>query len=140
AIAFVVVAYALVYPLANTHTPGAGSDDDDALNAATMRLLEGGSPYESRTYLGNAVHHLPGAFVLAAPFVLLGTSALQNLFWLAAFFLVVVRERGARTALRLAWLILALSPVVMQELVTGTGYLSNAVSVLLGLWWLVRTG
>ena len=36
-IALVAVAYALVYPVANTHTPGAGSDDDDALNVATRR-------------------------------------------------------------------------------------------------------
>jgi hypothetical protein len=83
---------------------------------------------------------LPGAFLLAAPFVLLGTSALQNLFWLPMFFLAVVEESGdSRMTLQLAWLVLILSPTVVYEVVTGTGYLSNTISVLLGLWWLVRT-
>jgi hypothetical protein len=138
-IVFVVTAYALVYPIANTHAPGLGSDDDDALNVATRMLLAGRFPYATRTYLGNAVHHLPGAFVLASPFVLLGTSALQNLFWLPLFFLVVTEERDSRTALSLSWLVLLLSPAVLYEVVTGTGYMSNAISVQLGLWWLVRT-
>jgi hypothetical protein len=138
-IAFVAVAYALVYPVANTQIPGVGSDDDDALNVATHALLRGGFPYAVRTYLGNAVHHLPGAFVLASPFVVLGTSALQNLFWLPVFFFVISEESDRRTALSLAWLIFALSPVVMYEVVTGTGYVSNTIYVLLGLWWLVRT-
>jgi len=137
--ALVVAMYALVYPVVNTHAPGAGSDDDDALNIATNALLTGRFPYAVRTYLGNAVHHLPGMFVLAFPFVLLGTSALQNLFWLPLFFVVVRKECDSRTALSLAWLILALSPVVMYEVVTGTGYVSNTICVLLGLWWLVRT-
>jgi hypothetical protein len=131
--------YALAYPIANTHAPGAGSDDDDALNVATMAFVEGRFPYATHTYLGNAVHHLPGAFVLAAPFVLLGTSALQNLFWLTLFFVAVTEERGSGFAVSLAWLVLALSPVVLYEIVTGTGYLSNTISVLLALWWLVRT-
>ena len=43
------------------------------------------------------------------------------------------------TALSLAWLILATSPEIMHEIVTGTGYLSNTISVVLGLWWLLRT-
>jgi len=138
-ILLVAAAYALVYPVANTHAPGAGSDDDDALNVATHALFRGGFPYAVRTYLGNAVHHLPGAFVLASPFVVLGTSALQNLFWLPVFFVVISKESDRRTALSLAWLIFALSPVVMYEVVTGTGYVSNTIYVLLGLWWLVRT-
>lgn len=138
-IAAVVAAFLLIYPIANTHAPGAGSDDDDALDIATRALFTGHFPYATRTYLGNAVHHLPGSFVLAAPFVMLGASALQNLFWLPAFLLMVLKERDGRTALWLVWLVLALSPGVMHEVVTGTGYVSNTISVLLGLWWLVRT-
>lgn len=135
----VVVAFVAIYPLANTHAPRAGSDDDDALNLGAKALLTGHFPYSRTTYLGNVLHHLPGAFVLASPFVLLGASALQNLFWLALFFLVVREETNSRTALRLAWLILVLSPGVMHEVVTGTGYVSNAIYVVLGVWWLVRT-
>jgi hypothetical protein len=137
-LAIVVTVYALVYPIANSHAPGVGSDDDDALNVATTALLNGRFPYGARTYLGNAVHHLPGAFVLASPFVLLGTSALQNLFWVPVFFVVVGQECGGRTALSLSWLVLGLGPAVIYEIVTGTGYAANTISVLMGLWWLVR--
>jgi hypothetical protein len=134
-----VVAFFAIYPIANTHVPGAGSDDDDALNLGARAMLTGRSPYAQTTYLGNVLHHLPGAFVLAAPFVLLGTSALQIFCWLPLFFLAVRRESNSRTALQLAWLVLMLSPGTMHEIVTGTGYVSNAIYVLLGLWWLVRT-
>jgi hypothetical protein len=135
----VVVAFLVIYPVANTHAPGTGSDDDEALNLGALALLTGRFPYSQTTYLGNALHHFPGAFVLAAPFVLLGTSALQNLFWLPLFFLAVREETDSRTALQLAWLVLGLSPGVMHDVVTGTGYVSNTIYVLLGLWWLVRT-
>src|SRR5713101_4647899 len=117
-----VVAFLAIYPIANTHVPGAGSDDDDALNLGAMAILTGRSPYSRTTYLGNVLHHLPGAFVLAAPLVLLGTSALQNLCWLPLFFLAVREETDTRTALQLAWVVLGLSPAVMHEIVTGTGY------------------
>jgi hypothetical protein len=138
-IAAVVITFVVLYPVANTHVPGTGSDDDDALEAATRAILAGRSPYSVRTYLGNAVHHLPGAFILAAPFVLIGATALQNLFWLAAFFAFVIRRRDAKIALSTAWLVLILSPAVMYEVVTGTGYVSNSISVALGLWWLAST-
>jgi len=138
-LALIVVAFFVVYPVANTHVAGAGSDDDDALNLGAMALLTGHAPYSRTTYLGNALHHLPGAFVLASPFVLFGTSALQNLFWLPMFFLAVRRDADGRSALELAWLVLGLGPGVMYEVVTGTEYMSNTIYVLLGLWWLVRT-
>jgi hypothetical protein len=135
----ITIAFLVIYPIANTHTAGTGSDDDDALNVGARALLAGGFPYSRTTYLGNALHHLPGAFVLAIPFVMLGTSALQNFCWLPLFFVAVKVEADSRTALELALLVLALSPDVLHEVVTGTGYVSNAISALLGLWWLVRT-
>ena len=135
----IVAAFFVIYPIANTHAPGTGSDDDDTLNLGARALLTGRFPYSQTTYLGNVLHHLPGAFVLASPFVLLGTSALQNLFWLPVFFVAVREETNNRTALQLAWLVLALSPGVMHDVVTGTGYVSNTIYVLLGLWWLIRT-
>jgi hypothetical protein len=135
----IVVAFLVIYPIVNTHAPASGSDDDDALNLGATALLSWRFPYTQTTYLGNVLHHLPGSFVLASPFVLVGTSALQNLVWLPLFFLTVREEANSQKALRWAWLVLALSPEVMYEVVTGTGYLSNTISVLLGLWWLVRT-
>jgi hypothetical protein len=54
-------------------------------------------------------------------------------------FLAIRQDADGRSALQLAWIVLALSPGVMYEIVTGTGYVSNTIYVLLGLWWLVRT-
>lgn len=140
ALLVVAAAFFIVHPRLNVHVPGAGSDDDDAYNLGALALAAGVSPYTRTTYLGNVLHQLPGAFVLAAPFVALGTSALQNLFWLPLFFGTVARGTGdRRLALRLAGLVLILSPTVMHQLVTGTGYVSNAIYVALGLWWLVRS-
>ena len=139
---FVILAvlFAIGYPIANTHIPGMGSDDDDALNIAVVELINGRNPYYVRTYLGNLIHHFPGAFVLAAPFVLLGTSAFQNLLWLALFFLVLRRELdNTFAALRWFWLTLIFSPVVIHQLITGTGHVANAIYVMLGLWWLLHS-
>jgi len=138
-IAVVVIVFAVVYPVVNVHAPALGSDDDDAYNAGARALIGGRSPYSETTYLGNVLHQLPGAFVLAAPFVIAGTSALQNLFWLPAFFLAVRKETDDAAALRLSWLILAMSPTVVHQVVTGTGHAANTIYVALGLWWLTRT-
>lgn len=136
----VTILFLVVYPRVNTHDAYAGSDDDDAHNLGVTALLAGESPYSQTTYLGNQLHQLPGAYVLAAPFVIAGTSALQNLFWLPLFFVTIARAtRDPRGALVLAWLVLALSPEVMHQVITGGSYPSNAISVLVCLWWLARS-
>ena len=122
------------YPLANSGALGGGSDRDEALNTATRALLDGRYPYSEQTYLGNPISPLPGALFLAAPFVLLGNSAYQNLFWLLTFVLVLAYlMKDARQALLLFWLILALSPVVLQEFITGGDLLANSIFVTLGV-------
>jgi hypothetical protein len=134
-----VVLFAAVYPIANTHNPGKGSDADDALNIAVHELLQGRYPYYARTYLGNLNHDMPGAILLASPFVLLGTSALQNLWWLLVFLLILRRELGNDFA-ALRWFLLPLtfSPVIIHQLVTGTDHVTNALYVTSGLWWLAH--
>lgn len=134
-----VVAMAVLYPRFNTAVPGFGADDDDALNVGVRALVGGRSPYGELTYLGNTLHQLPGAFVLAAPFTLiLGSSAWQNLFWLGAFWVVVARDlRNATAAIRLCWVVFILSPVVLHGLLTGVGHMTNTISVLLGMRWLM---
>ena len=136
----VVVLFAVVYPVVDVHVPGRGSDADDALNLGVRALLAGDSPYATTTYLGNELSPLPGALLLAMPFVLLGSSALQNLLWLPAFFLVVAhdtRDRG--WTLRLAWAVLLFSPVVLHEILTGGDHSTNTVYVLLGLRWMLAS-
>ena len=139
-LALVIAAFVVGYPRFNSHLPGQGSDDDDANTVGALALVAGHSPYAEQTYLGNELHQLPGAFVLALPFALVGTSAIQNLFWLPVFFLAVRAElRNDRAALSLAWLVLAFSPTVMHQVITGTGHAANTIYVVLGLWWLLRT-
>src|SRR5262249_33661904 len=41
-------------------------------------------------------------------------------------------------ALRWFWLMLIGSPVVLHEVITGTGHVTNTIYVMLGLWWLMH--
>jgi hypothetical protein len=129
---------ALLYPLANSGVVGGGSDRDDMVNLAAGDLLRGNYPYYRTTYLGNPISLLPGALILASPFVLLGMGSTQSLFWLAVFFLTMrgcLKERSR--ALLLVWLALALSPVALNELATGSDLLANSLYVLVFLVWFV---
>jgi hypothetical protein len=136
--AILVILFAAAFPRLNVHTPGAGSDDDDAHDVGVAALIAGESPYARQTYLGNELHQLPGAYLLAAPFALLGTSALQNLVWLPLFFVILGRgTRDPRTPLTLAWLVLLLSVVTIHQVITGSSYSWNAISVFAGIWWVM---
>lgn len=129
-----VVVFAIVYPIADSGAVGGGSDRDDALNIAARELLSGRYPYDPLTYLGNLITPLPGAVFLATPFVLIGNSAYQNLFWLAVFFVAArMYLKDGRSALILFW-ITAFSPVILQQLVTGGDLLSNSLYVIGFLW------
>jgi len=120
-----------VYPLANSGLLGGGSDRDEALNQATRAVLSGHYPYSEKTYLGNLISPLPGAIFLAMPFVLLGNSAYQNLFWFFVFVVLMAYYlKSHQRALLLLWTFLTLSPVVLQEFVTGGDLLANSIYVL----------
>ena len=135
----VVGAFVALYPGAKTGAYGPGSDSDDSVNVAVRGLLHGRYPYYARTYLGNEVHEMPGMLLLYTPFVLLGNSAYSNLFWLALFLFVCQEElRDSRQSLLLFWMLLALSPVVMQQVVTGGNHLTNGLFTMVSLWWMVR--
>lgn len=144
AVALTVVAlgvvFAIGYPIADGLRPTGGSDSDDAMDLAVRELLRGRYPYSPTTYLGNPISPLPGALLLAVPFVLIGGAALQNLAWLGALFAAASRElRSARSALLLLWALLFLSPSVLHGVVTGVDYVANSIYVLLAMGWLIRT-
>jgi hypothetical protein len=135
---FLLTVFFAGYPLANSGILGPGSDRDEALNTATMELLQGRYPYYPKTYFGNPISPMPGSLLLAAPFVLLGNSAYQNIFWLFVFvYSMSSHLKNSRSALLLLWVILALSPVIFQELVTGGDLLSNSIYILLFVMWVV---
>ena len=134
-----IAVFALVFPRANVHVAGRGSDADDALNLAVGELLHGRYPYYVQTYLQNAIANFPGAILLAAPFVLLGNSAYQNLFWFGVFFFAVSRlQQSWRGGLILIWIVLLFSPVVINYVVTGGDDLANSIYVLLFMLLTVR--
>ena len=126
-----VVALAAVYPHANVHTPGHGSDRDDAANIGTRHLFHLQYPYTTPTYLGNMISQLPGAFLLDAPFVAIGSSAYQNVFWLIVLYLLLRWwARDGRVALFALWLALALSPALLREYLNGGDVIANTAAVL----------
>lgn len=131
--------FLVLYPIADSGVVGGGSDGDDALDVAASALLQGQYPYYPRTYLGNPISPLPGAVLLATPFVaILGGSAYQNLFWLILFFVTVgVALRSAGRALLLLWVMLLLSPALLHSLAIGSDYIANGIFVLLFSWWLI---
>lgn len=136
-ILLLLVVFSVIYPIANTAVPGKGSDRDEALNTATMELLHRRYPYYRPIYSGNPITPLPGAMLLATPFVLVGNSAYQNFFWLFVFFLTMsLYLKDKRSALLMSWTVLILCPVVLYEVVTGGDLLANSIYVLIFVMWL----
>jgi len=131
--------FAVVYPMETAGRFSIGSDRDEALNIAGCRLLAGQYPYYERTPLGGAITPLPGAILLALPFVLLGNSAYQNLFWLLLFLYATTRYLKDRaSALILLYVALALSPAIQYEYISGGDVLSNAIYVTVLVLLVIR--
>ena len=136
-----LIIFLVIYPIANSGLLGGGSDRDEGLNLATAELLKGRYPYYIKSPLNdNPISPLPGSLLLAIPFVLLGNSAYQNFFWLFIFFISMrYYLMSKQSALLLLWLILSLSPLVMQNFVTGSDLLTNSLYVTLFTLWMVNT-
>jgi hypothetical protein len=125
------VALIVVYPHANVHVPGQGTDRDDAADLGAQALMHGRAPYHQATYLGLPISQLPGALLLAVPFVAAtGHSAYAALLWLPMLFLVAARLAGIRTALLVTWALMILSPGFWREFLTGGDLVSNTAYVL----------
>ena len=133
-----LVAFLIIYPQADAGVVGGGSDSDDALDLAATELIHGRYPYYPTTYLDNPISPLPGAVILALPFVVLGGSAYQNLFWLLLFVQMMKQQlKSNRRTLLGLWLLLLLAPVVPYQLMVGSDYVANAIYSLLAVYWLV---
>jgi hypothetical protein len=136
--AILAIAFVIIYPIANSGVVGGGSDRDEALNLAATELLSGRYPYYIKTYLGGTLSPLPGAIFLSMPFVVLGNSAYQNFFWLFTFLVSMKLYLGdERFALLVLWGILALSPEVMREFLTGGDGISVGIYTLVFILFLI---
>lgn len=136
---FVVVGLATwqLHEVAQSGRFGPGADSDDALVTGVYELAKGRYPYYAQTYLGNPISPLPGALLLASPFVALGCVALGHVFWLFAFYQALARSTSHRGALVAVLALVSLSLGVVHQLVTGVDYGSNALYVLLSAWALL---
>jgi hypothetical protein len=138
--ALFTTAFAIFHPLSLTHPAGRSSDREDALQIELTAVTHHQYPYDFRTFLGNKPTPLPGALWLAFPFFALGHVAWQNLFWLALFFLFVMRFfRHRATALLLLAVFLLLSPANVNDFVSGGDYLTNFSYIAIALGLFIRS-
>ncbi len=121
----------LIYPLNQAHVFGAGNDEADGMNIAVTNLLHGRYPYIGHTWAGNPIVPWPGSVFLATPFVLLGNSAYQVIFWLALLYVTITwyMGRGAAAALTLIWSIIGFSPVFLDYFWSGSDVVAAAMFV-----------
>jgi hypothetical protein len=136
---FIMIAFSWVYPIFDSPSRRGGSDREEALNLSATQLLHGRYPYYPKTQLGNPISPLPGAVLLALPFVLLGNSAYQNLFWLTMLYITLKSYFGdGRKALLLCWLVLLFCPIALLDILTGGDFFTNSIYVLILMLYLVR--
>ena len=146
AMAGLVVGFAVLHPLEDGRGgSGKSSDRDEGLNLAVTRMADGLSPYYPQNPDAGPLSLLPGAAVLAAPFVALGDSSYQNIFWVGAFlFAACYFFKDNALALILTFAPLALSPAAQFEFISGGDLIANGIYMTLFLLlvtevWSTRT-
>lgn len=129
-LAGLAICFAIVYPIENGRGLGKSSDRDDGLNMAVTRMAQGQSPYYPSDKFAGPLSVFPGGIVLAVPFVALGNSGYQNLFWLTVFLFVAYSMFKDRAlALVMLTVPLALSPAAMYEYISGGDMIANGIYV-----------
>ncbi len=124
--------FILLHPLEAGRGVGKCSDRADGLNLAVTRMADGLNPYYPACKYAGPLSVLPGSIVISAPFVALGNSGYQNIFWLGAFLLgasYFFKDKGR--GLCLLALPLALSPAEQYEFVSGGDLIANGIFVAL---------
>ena len=122
--------FAVLYPIENSKGPGKSSDRDQGLNISATRLLHGEYPYYENEPTAGPLSVLPGSILLATPFVAVGNSAFQNLFWLSALVALASWLFADRlVALALIAISLALTPSGIHEYISGGDLMSNGIFV-----------
>ena len=128
AVTALAAGFVFLHPLEDGRGPGKSSDRDEGLALAVTRLAEGRTPYYPQNPVSGPLSVLPGAVILASPFVALGNAGYQNVFWLAAFMAAsawVFRDKAL--ALLLALVLLGISPSALYEFVSGGDLIANGI-------------
>ena len=127
-VAGLAAGFVLLHPFEDRRGPGKSSDRDEGLELAVTRLTHGQTPYYPSNTVAGPLSVLPGSVVLAAPFVALGSSGYQNIFWLGAFLFGACHLFKDRAlALCLLLVPLALSPAAQYEFISGGDLIANGV-------------
>ena len=155
-LAALAVTVAVIHPMIDTagfailgFSVGA-ADNDNAVTLGIEALLQGENPYDQQTFLGAPIGPLPGAFVLGAPFYLMGNVAFASIFFLGIYWFLAARETAAVGTLLLI-LTLTTSPAVIYQSLAGMDYTTDimavvalaVLSIFLGdrtIWLVVTTG
>lgn len=131
-------AFVILHPMEEKRGVGKSSDRNEGLNLAVHRAFQGDYPYYKQEPTAGPLSVLPGAILLAAPFVALGDSSYQNLFWLALYWLAAFHFLKDRLLAMLVVLVpLAVSPASIYEYVSGGDLFTNSIylSVFLLFVW-----
>jgi hypothetical protein len=136
----VVIGFFLFHPIVDYDGFNVGgvqigaSDTDNAVDVGLGALLDGKYPYYETTFLGNPLTPLPGTFILALPFYLLGNSSVQNLFWIGVFIFVFSRRVEGKGVVSVLLLLLIFgAPCVVYRVITGGDYFTNNIIVLMAM-------
>jgi hypothetical protein len=129
-----IVALLVVYPHANTHSPNAGTDRDDAATIGARGFLDGENPYGRLTYLHQPISQLPVLLVVAMPFTwLFGSSAYELVVFLPLLYLLWRRLAGDARVAVVGLAVVLVSPAFLREYLTGGDLVVNVVLVAAGV-------
>ncbi|WNC21036.1 MULTISPECIES: hypothetical protein [unclassified Thermosynechococcus] len=138
-IVFGITSFWILYPLETAGLLGRGSDRDEALNIAFWELIQGRYPYFATTHLGGQITPLPGAILIAAPFILMGNSAYQNLFWIAVFLCLTTIYLESHVSAIVMFIFLAvLSPAFQHEYISGGDLIANSIYILIAIFLQIK--
>ncbi len=126
--------YLVLYPIAQSHVLGPGSDRECQLAVADRQLLHLEYPYAARTCMGQTISAGPGAVMLALPFYLMGRVSIQNLVWLAVLVVFCLKFFRYRTTAMAYLLIVILgSPGALDDFVVGGDLAICSIYVCIGI-------
>ena len=137
--------FAILYPIENGQGLGKSSDRDQGLNIASGLLMKGDYPYYPKDDFAGPLSVLPGSIIFATPFVAMGNSAYQNIFWLAILMLFCAWHlRDPLLGIVLTAACVFLSPSALHEFISGGDLLTNGIFVaVLSMWalggWMVKS-
>jgi len=128
--------FVTLYPIENARGVGKSSDRDQGLNIASSLLVKGEYPYYQDDDFAGPLSVLPGSIIFATPFVAMGNSAYQNIFWLAILMLFCAWHlRDPLLGIVLTAACVFLSPSALHEFISGGDLLTNGIFVaVLSMW------